>query len=930
MAPTTTPPAHWEADVLLSDGRPARLRPLQPGDADILVDFWSRLSAQSQYFRFFAPHDHLTEVDVHRLVEPDHRKRVSLGIFLGASLIGIGEFGIIPDAGAGELGLTVLDEYHGFGVGGLLLEHLAQIARELGLTRLTAEVLAENRKMAKTMATAGYALGTSLSGGVLHFHAALEPTDVSLAVMEGREHRADANSMRRIFQARTVAVVGGSARRPSVGRRLVSNVIASEFTGRLYVVNPGAESAFGMRAYPSLRDLPEPVDLAVIAVPAERVPEVVADCAATQVHAVIVVSLGYAEAGEEGRRRQAELLDQCRQAGIRLLGPCALGLVNPVGNALNASMCDVWPKPGPIGFFCQSGPLSLTALRMLVDRGLGVSSFVSAGNRADVSGNDLLQYWEQDEHTQVILCYLETLGNVNKLARLARRVSARKPVVALTSWSGGYGLRQPNAQGSVGQAVPPAVVDAMLRQAGVIRVDHVEHLFDVAQLLIHQPPPRGRRLAIVGNSPEPTIIAANAAEEAGFETRVTWLGQAAPPIAYDERLRAAMADDDVDAVLAVVVQAPVQTGDEMRQYRTSIAGLGAHPTKPLLAVIPRAEEEEGLLREPRLAQGVYAAPRDVDPAGVDAVSPRDVDPAGVDAVAPAGVDPDAGGRAVPLYHSPERAVLALRKVSGYARWRGTADSPVPLLPGVAHDEAAELVADVLRRTPQGRRLADHEVTELLGCYGIPLLDYRSVDSLEAAVEAADALGWDAVLKATNTAAGEAWSQRLWRQIRDEQQMSVAWEQLTENVGDPRVAEVVVQRTGLPGLHVRVSGTEHALLGPMVSCRIAGVAAEVLQDVSYRLPPLTRADATAMVRELRLAPLLLGGAGIPPTDVAAVEDLISRIAQLKQKQPDVADLDLDVLVHVEGISVVCAWAWVHPAEPRYALNARRLSAPTDGL
>ncbi len=898
MSRESAPPAHWDADVLLSDGRPARLRPLRPEDAEVVVDFWAHLSPQSQYFRFFAPHAALTQVEVDRLVRSDHHNRVALGIFFGSTLIGVGEFGIVGGTDA-EIGLTVLDEYHGHGVGGLLLEHLAQIARELGVTRLAAEVLTENRKMAKTMTAAGYALGTNLSGGVLNFHAPLEPTDVSLAVMEGREHRAEANSMRRIFEAGTVAVVGGSARRRSVGRRLLGNGIFGEFTGRLYVVNPGIDSAFGMPAYPSVRDIPGPVDLAVIAVPADRVPQVVHDCAAKQVHAVIVVSLGYAEAGEEGRARQTALLDQCREAGIRLIGPCALGLVNPAGNALNASMCDVWPHPGPIGFFCQSGPLSLTALRLLVDRGLGVSSFVSAGNRADVSGNDLLQYWEQDDATSVILCYLESLGNVNKLARLARRVSARKPVVALTSRSGGHHLRQSHPGGESSHAVPAAVIDAMLRQAGVIRVDHIEVLFDVAQLLVHQPLPRGNRLAIVGNSPETTIIAANAAEEAGFETRATWLGLTAPASGFDDRLREVMADPDVDAVMAVVVQAPVETGDEMRQFRTSIARLGGDPAKPLLAVIPGGEGDFGLLTEP--VPGLQADP---DPGGTPAT--------------------------VPLYRSPERAVLALRKAGGYARWRQSADSPVPVLAGVAPDEATALVARVLAAAPDGRRLNDDEVTELLGHYGIPMLDYREVVTLEAAVAAAEALDWDVVLKATNTGVGERWSQRLWRQIRDSQQMAVAWEQLIEGLGDPGAAEVVVQRTGAPGLHVRVTGTEDRLIGPMVSCRMAGVASEILSDVSYRLPPLTRADVTAMVRELRLSPMLLGGAGIPRTDVAAIEGLISRVAQLKQNQPDIDELVVDVLAHVDGVSVICAAARARPADPRYALNARRLPAPSDAL
>ncbi|MBK7722351.1 MAG: GNAT family N-acetyltransferase [Austwickia sp.] len=888
MAPEASYPAHWEADVLLADGRPARLRPLRSSDGSSVVDFWGRLSAQSQYYRFFAAHATLSEEDVARMVRPDHRRQVTLGVFVGADLIGVGDFTRSGSQSA-ELGLTVEDGYHGYGVGGLLLEHLAQIARETGITQLTAEVLAENRKMAKTMMAAGYAMGATTSGGVHHFHVPVKPTDVSLAVMEGREHRAEANSMRRIFEARTVAFVGGSARRASVGRRLLSNAIAGEFTGRVYVVNPSVESAFGMPSYRSVADIPDDVDLAVIAVPADQVPAVIDDCASRNVHAVVVVSLGYAEAGDEGRQRQAALVEQCRSAGIRLIGPCALGLVNPAGNSLNASMCDVWPQLGPVGFFCQSGPLSLTALRMLVDRGLGLSSFVSAGNRADVSGNDLLQYWEQDEHTQVILCYLESLGNVNKLARLARRVSARKPVVALTSG------RPAGATADAGpHAAPPAAIDAMLQQAGVIQVDHIEHLFDVAQLLAHQPLPRGPRLAIVGDSRELTIIAGNVAEQAGFRPQATWMGLAALSAAgYEDRLRAALDDENVDAVLAVFVPAPVETRVDLAEVRAAIARLGAHPTKPLVAVIPGG---------------------DADPTLLDAQQSA----------------PPMARRAIPIYRSPERAVLALSKSRDYALWRAQAESVVPVLPDVAPDEAAALVATVLDSAPQGRWCRDDEVAALLGRYGVPILTYHAVDTLAAAVAAADSLGWDVVLKATNTEVGDSWSQRLWRHIRDRQHMGIAWDQLCGALGNPRGAGVVVQAMGSPGLHVRITGTEDEVLGPVVSCRIAGVAAEVLHDVSYRLPPLTRADVSAMLRELQLAPLLYGAADVPRTDVAALEDLISRVAQLKLNQPDVDIVDLDVLAHVSGVSVVGATARVRRGEPRYALYARRLSAPADGM
>lgn len=910
---------HWEADILLADGQPARLRPLGPPDEAALVAFWAALSDRSKYFRFFSPRPTLGALDKAMFLGTDDTQhRVVLGVFRGADLVAIGDFTRTKPTEA-ELAFVVRDDLHGYGVGGLLLEHLAQIARESGVTMLHAEVLPENDRMMASFRAAGYEMRTKLTDDSVQFAFPVKPTDTSMAVMAAREQRAEERSMRRIFEARSVAVVGGSARRTTTGRRLLRTVLDGEFTGRLYLVNPTIDAAFGIPAYDSVLDLPEAVDLAVIAVRADLVPRVIADCAAKKVHAVLVMSIGYAEAGREGRRRQAALLEQCRSAGMRLIGPCALGLMNPAGNALNASLCDVQPRPGPVGFFCQSGPLSLTALRMVVDRGLGISSFVSAGNRADVSGNDLLQYWDEDDQTEIIVSYLESLGNAAKFSRLARRVSRRKPIVVLASGRGGFslGLRHEEVDAGGGpepaEAMTPAqaiaaagaaaastaaasaaVVDAMFRQAGVIRVDHIEHLLDVAQLLARQPLPRGDRLAIVGDSPELTIIAADVAIRAGFETRATWLGLAALSAStYEDRLRAAMADDDVDAVLAVFVPAPAETAVRLDDVRAAIGRLGDHPTKPLVAVIS--------------GEGDCATDVACDAPGV---RPQ--------------------RRAVPTYPGPERAVLALSKARQYAQWRSEADATLPILAGVLTGAAAALVTDVLMESPDGRALTDEEVIALLGYYGVPILPYRRVSRLEEATQAAAALGWDVAVKVTNFALGDASDQRVWARIRDENELAVAWRQLIQTFGEGALASVVVQSMGPPGLHLSVRACEDPQLGPVVSVRLAGVAARILHDVSYRLTPLTRRDVAAMVREMRLAPMLVGGAGLPPRDVAAVEDAIIRVAQLKENQPDIDRIDVEVLAHDRGVSVLGARVRVRRHAPRPDLYARRLSSSPDGI
>lgn len=696
--------------------------------------------------------------------------------------------------------------------------------------------------------------------------------------------------MRRIFEARSVAIVGGSARRASIGRLLLTNLIGGDFTGRVHVVNATADAVMGMAPYRSVRDIPDPVDLAVILVAAEHIPAVIEDCAAKDVHAVLVISTGFAESDVEGRERQKALVEQCHAAGIRLIGPGALGMINAADTGLNASLCDVRPRPGRIGFFCQSGPVSLTALRMLLDRGLGLSSFVSAGNRADVSGNDLLQYWEQDEATEVILCYLESVGNVHKFSRLARRISVTKPIVAMTPGESAH-IRQlfPGTGSSQSGA---GVIDAMLRQSGVIQVGYLEHLLDVAALLTHQPLPRGNRLAIVGDSPEVTIGAADMATHAGFVTQALWQNLATLSAeSYAERLASAMADDDVDAVIAVFIPTPAETTVQISEVRAAIAALGGHPSKPLLAVIPLGQGDPNLLHR-------HAGPGESE--------------------------------AVPIYRSRERAMLALSKTWQYAQWRARAATLAPLLTDVETQAAASLLAAVLEDAPEGRRLTDEEVTDLLEFYRIPVLPSRRVGDLDEATAAAADLGWDVVLKATGDRVGDPSGRRVWTQVRDANEMAVAWRQLGQTLGDPREAAVVVQTMGAPGRNLTVSATEDRLLGPVVSCRMGGEAARVIRDVSHRLPPLARADITGMLRELRLAPLLFGDDQIPPADVAAVEDLIARVGQLKQNQPDVDSLDIDVIVHTEGISVAGARVRAQRPEPRYDLYARRLSVPPDGL
>ena len=413
------------------------------------------------------------------------------------------------------MAFLVEDQHQGRGIGQLLLEHLAQAARERGVERFTAEVLPDNQRMIQTFRDAGYRVASGYDEGVLTLEFPIDATDTAIGVMRSREHRAEAASIERFFNPRSVAIIGASRRQDTIGQVLVRNLVTGDFTGRVYVVNPSAAAVSGIPAYKTVGDIPDEVDVAIVAVPAESVNDVVLDCAAKGVHGLIVISSGFAETGEEGRQRQRHLVGLSRSYGLRLIGPNALGVINTdPAVSINASLSTLMPARGRAGFFCQSGALGTAILEKVHNRGLGLSTFVSAGNRADVSGNDLLQYWEEDDSTEVVLLYLESIGNPRKFSRIARRVSLRKPIIAVRSGRTTQGVPMGHAVRRI--AAPGAAVDAMFRQAGVIQVDTLDEMFDVAQLLAHQPLPRGRRVAVVGNSDALGLLAADAAAAVGL------------------------------------------------------------------------------------------------------------------------------------------------------------------------------------------------------------------------------------------------------------------------------------------------------------------------------------------------------------------------------------------------------------------------------
>jgi acyl-CoA synthetase (NDP forming)/RimJ/RimL family protein N-acetyltransferase len=885
-------PAEYEADVVLRDGATAHLRPITPDDAELLVAFYARVSETSKYYRFFAPYPQLSERDVARFTQVDYHDRLALIVTVGDEMIGVGRYERTGRRTA-EVAFLIEDAHQGRGLGQLFLEHLAQAARENGIHRFVAEVLPDNRKMITVFTEAGYKVAREFEDGVIMVEFDIAPTDTSFGVMQAREQRSEALSIARLLTPGSVAVIGASRREGTIGNALLRNLRDGGFPGRLYAVNTDtkADEIEGVPAYPTIRDVEGTVDLAVVAVKAEMVADVVLDCAAKGVRGLVVVSSGFAEIGNEGRQRQRYLVGLARSYGMRVIGPNALGLINTAaGVSLNATLSPLMPSKGRVAFFCQSGALGVPILADMAGRGLGLSSFVSAGNRADVSGNDLMQYWYSDEATEVVLLYLESLGNPRKFSRVSRRLAGRKPVIALKSGRATQGV-------PVGQLVrrsqlPAATIESMFRQSGLIGVDTTGELFDVAQLLAHQPLPKGRRVAVVSNSDALTLLALDTMASCGLEVAgdPRNLSPDATPSDFGLALSEVFSDEKVHSVV-VIYTPPVQSnGGEIAQV---LAAAAADSDKPVVSTFLASRSVPEELRVP---------------------------------------DEDGGAArgSIPSFLNPQYAVGALAKATQYAEWRRRSDSRIPDLPDVDTAGGEDFVAEFLQRHPSGAELDEADRQRLLSFYGISVLPAFPVLSADEAVARAADLGFEVILKAT----AEQWRMRpdladIWRHIHDEDDMRAAWAEMTHTFGvaaDPARAQFVVQKMAPPGVPVVISTIEDVSFGPVVTFGLSGVATDLLGDRSYRMPPLTTRDAAEMVREVKAAPLLYGYRGSDPVDISAIEDLLHRVSRLTLDLEEVVRLDLrSVLVAADGATVLDTRVRIAPNEkPRQDTPARRLT------
>ncbi|WP_280252428.1 bifunctional GNAT family N-acetyltransferase/acetate--CoA ligase family protein [Nocardia abscessus] len=873
------PPQHWFADVLASDGGVVRLRPITPGDAEPLQEFHSALSDRTRYLRYFGPYPRISPKDLYRTTHVDYHDRVGLVLELGEAIVAVGRYELLERDGprAAEVAFVVADGHQGRGLGSILLEHLAGAAAENKIETFVAEVLAENTVMVTVFRDAGYQVERSRDGSVLHLEFAIDPTEALLSVRDSRERASEARSVGNLLAPRSVAVIGATPATGRVGGALLANLLSGLFQGPVFPVNPNRKSVRGVRAYATVREIPDEVDLAVVAVPPAAIGSVLDDCMAKGVKGLVVLTAGFGETGEVGLAAERELVAAARGHGMRVVGPSALGIANTdPAVAMNATLAPLLPGRGRMGFFCQSGPLGAAILGEAAARNLGLSTFVSAGNRADVSGNDLLQYWDSDPDTDVVLLYLESFGNPRKFSRIARRVARTKPIVAVSS---GRSAAQPAGD------MDRSIVRDLFAQAGIVQVDSISELFDCAALLGYQPLPRGQRLAVVGNSTALNWLALDAARGEGLTVgEPVNLGPQATPGAYLDALVAALRSDETDAVIVVFAPpVPLPTAGFADAIRAAAAAV-PEAGKPILTTFVAEQGIPNLLA----VRGPGAA---------------------------------AVHGSIPSYPDPERAARALARVRRYAEWRTRPVSPVVRPQGIDTDRARQLVADWMAGSG-GRRLTDLETVELLACYGISVVEFREVRSAEEAVAAAEELGYPVAAKAT----GELWRRRpdltgvrldLWRPEAVRQ----GYADLAELCGDPVLH---IQKMATKGVGCILRVQDDPSFGSVIEFGLSGLIIELLGDRAYRALPLTADEATALIDAPRAAPLLSGTPASPRVDKAALAELAQRISALFDDLPEMRELAFDpVLASPTSAEILYARGRIGPEPSRFDTGPRRL-------
>jgi acyl-CoA synthetase (NDP forming)/GNAT superfamily N-acetyltransferase len=901
-----------EADAtyaLLADGTTVQIRQARPEDADAVREMHHQLSPDNAYFRFFSLSPRAPEREAQRICRPPASDHVALLALLSGQLVGVASWEATGRPGRAEIAFAVTDDMHGRGVATLLLEHLVSLGRQRNLVAFEAETLPDNYAMQQVFKDAGLPVERHFADGVVELTFPLpavddERFDTYLAAVAKRASRAQVASLSHLFRPSSVAVVGAARHRGSVGREILHNIVAGGFAGNVYAVNRHGGSMEGISALTSPLELPDDLDVAVIAVPPADVPEAAAQCGRRGVRTLIVITAGLGPRG-------VDLVAICRRYGMRLVGPNCFGVAVP-GEHLNATFTARTPLAGTAGLVVQSGGVGIALMEHLTRLGIGVTSFASVGDKYDISSNDLLTWWEQDGQTRLAILYVESFGNPRAFARTARRVGQKIPVLTVIGGRSAAGQRAA-ASHTAATATPLVTQEALFGQAGIIATYSLGEMVDAAAFLSCQPLPAGPRVAIVSNAGGAGVLAADACGDVGLtvavldaatqETLARLLPSGAAvsgPVdttagvsaeTFQACLREVAADKSVDAVVAIGV--PTAIAD------LGAAIAGADVAKPIAAVLlDQADSVRLISREGEPAEGRPAAGR----------------PA---AGRPAEGRPEGESQArMPAYGYPEGAVRALGHAARYRAWRDRDHGRLPELSGLDLAGARAIVSAFLTANHDGGWLADADAAQLLASFGIPMVTTRAVTTPQDALRAAVELGGHVVLKAEVTGLvhkTDAGAVKL--DLRTPDEVAGAYRELAGQFGSD-LQRVLVQPMLAGGVETLIGVVQEPVFGPLIVFGLGGVATEVLGDHIARLSPLTDADAAEMIHAVRAARLLTGYRGASPVDIARLADVLLRVSRLADELPEVAELDLNpVIARPQDVQAVDVRVRIAPAARR---------------
>ena len=903
-------PTEYELDVVLRDGGGARIRPIRPDDGDLVRAFFERLGPESRYYRFFQVKNTLEPSEIEHFTNVDYDDRMALVALQDGEMIGIGRY----DRERGhtdraEVAFAIVDDQQGRGLGTRLLELLTGYARSHGIKGFRAFVLGENRQMMRVFRNSGYELARTLDSGVFTVDFPVAESEQSLAAEADHERRAVAASLLPLFFPRSIAVIGASNDASSIGGRLFNNILSEGFVGPLYPVNPTSKVVRSVKAYPSIAEVPDEVDLAFIVVPQRFVLQVVQECADAGVRGVVVISAGFSEVGEEGAAEERRLLEIVRESGMRMVGPNCMGLLNTSdASRLNGTFAPVYPPAGNVAMSSQSGALGIAILDYATRKNIGISQFVSVGNKADVSGNDLIMSWEDDPQTDVITLYLESFGNPLKFSRIARRIGKKKPIIAVKSGRTSAGSRAASSHTGA-LASSDEAVNALFRQAGVIRVDTIEELFDTASLLASQPIPAGTRVGIITNAGGPGILAADALEANGLrlpELSGELQGQIAARLPAE-----ASTHNPVDLIAS-------GGPNEFEHATTLLLESGEVDSVMVIYVPTTVEGAEGVARALRDCQERHDG-------GVTLMS--------VFMQAEGAGDLLAGGpdrRSIPTYTFPEAGAHALARAVRHGEWTQREIGRVIEPDEETFEQIRDVIDPALQRLgPDGGWLEPDEIDRCLRLAGLRTPVTRVSESVDEAKEVAAEIGGEVVLKViSDEALHKSDVGGVVLGVEGDAAVEEAYEQVTSAVGS---YDGVLVQEYVPGGHeVLIGMAQDPNFGPMVVFGLGGVYVELLKDVAFRLQPITDVDAQEMIRETQSFRLLEGYRNNPEGDVPALEEALQRVSALIWAVPELMEMDLNpvkVLAPGDGVVVVDARMRVEPIAPAKRPSMRDLPGVT---